>query len=284
MRLPGVCGDKSGTIVRLKRTLYGLKQSGRQWANLLAETLVKYGLEQCKADPCVFRKVAEGRVEMIVGVYVDDIMVAGSIEACGRLHAGLNKEFPTNDLGELTYYTGCAFERDWELGTIKVSQGAYVESIVKRFNVQTTSPIPASPGADVGPKKEDEPIATEPFREAVGCLMWGSTMTRPDITNAVRAVARQAHAPTARLWSAITKTIADLHGTKDLGITYVRGSGLDLEVYADADYADKANDRRSVSGVAVTLGGTCCEAREQDAVSCLVVDDGGRVHERGGWS
>ena len=127
------------------------------------------------------------------------------------------------------------FERDWELGTIKVSQGAYVESIVKRFNVQTTSPIPASPSADVGPKKEDEPIATVPFREVVGCLMWVLTMTRPDITNAVRAVARQAHAPTARLWITITKIIVYLHGTKDLGITYVRGSGLDLGVYANAD-------------------------------------------------
>ena len=37
----------------------------------------------------------------------------------------------------------------------------------------------------------------------------------------------------------------------------MRGSGLGLKVYADADYAtDKVNDRRSVSGIAVTLGGT----------------------------
>ena len=36
----------------------------------------------------------------------------------------------------------------------------------------------------------------------------------------------------------------------------MRGWGLGLEVYADADYADKANDRRSVSGITVTLGGT----------------------------
>ena len=43
---------------------------------------------------------------------------------------------------------------------------------------------------------------------------------------------------------------------KSFGITYVRGSGLGLEVYAEADYADKANDRRSVSGTAITLGGT----------------------------
>ena len=36
----------------------------------------------------------------------------------------------------------------------------------------------------------------------------------------------------------------------------MRESGLGLEVYANADYADKANDRRSVSGIGVTLGGT----------------------------
>ena len=36
----------------------------------------------------------------------------------------------------------------------------------------------------------------------------------------------------------------------------MRGSGLGLEVYVDADYADKANDRRSVSGIRVALGGT----------------------------
>ena len=81
-------------------------------------------------------------------------------------------------------------------------------------------------------------------------------MTRPDITNAVRAVARYAHEPTERLWQAIMKILSYLNGTRSLGITYVWGSGLSLNVYADADYASKENDRRSVSGIAVTLGGT----------------------------
>ena len=40
-----------------------------------------------------------------------------------------------------------------------------------------------------------------------------------------------------------------------MGITYVRESGLGLRVYADAEYADKATYRRSVSGIAITLGG-----------------------------
>ena len=40
-----------------------------------------------------------------------------------------------------------------------------------------------------------------------------------------------------------------------LGITFQRGRGLNLEVYADSDYASKATDRRSVSGGVVMCGG-----------------------------
>ena len=127
---------------------------------------------------------------------------------------------------------------------------------MKHFDVHSTSNIPASPGTDLGPKREDEPGGDWPVRKAVGSLLWLSTMIRSDITNAVRAVERYAHEPTERLWKAITKILSYPNGTKSLDITYVRGSGLSIDVYADVDYADKDNSRRSVSGVAVTLGGT----------------------------
>ena len=68
--------------------------------------------------------------------------------------------------------------------------------------------------------------------------MWLSTMTRLDITNAVRAVARYAYEPTERLWQAIAKILSYINGTKSMGITYVQGSGLSLNVYSDADYAN----------------------------------------------
>ena len=241
----------------MERAIYDLEQSGRKWGHLCADTLIEHGFEQCKADPCVFRKIVDGAVVMIVDVYMDDLLVGGSEEDCESLLASLNKKFPTNNLGECTWYDGCGIERDAELGTIKLSQEAFVESLTKRFDVQPSSDIPASPGADLGPKQDDEPGGDWPVREAIGSLMWLSTMTRPDITNAVRAVARYAHEPTTeRLWQAIMKILLYLNGTRSLGITYVRGSGLSLNVYADADYASKENDRRSVSGIAVTLGGT----------------------------
>ena len=72
---------------------------------------------------------------MIVAVYVDDLLIGGSEEDCESLLAFLNKTFPTNNLREYTWYDGCDIESDVELGTIKLSQEAYVESLMKRFGV-----------------------------------------------------------------------------------------------------------------------------------------------------
>ena len=66
---------------------------------------------------------------------------------------------------------------------------------------------------------------------------------RPDIANAVSAVARQARDPAERHRRAVRKD-----------------SDLKFSVYVDADYADKDNDRCSVSGVAVMVGGTVVNA------------------------
>ena len=42
-----------------------------------------------------FRKVANGVVIMILGVYVDALLIGGSEEGCESLLASLNKTFPT---------------------------------------------------------------------------------------------------------------------------------------------------------------------------------------------
>ena len=71
-------------------------------------------MEQCRADPCVCRKIVEGVVKLLLVVHVDDILlVSGEKEACEELHHTLNENFPTENLGELKWYLGCAVERDW---------------------------------------------------------------------------------------------------------------------------------------------------------------------------
>ncbi|CAB1100493.1 unnamed protein product [Ectocarpus sp. CCAP 1310/34] len=91
LKLPAGCGDKSHKIAKAERAIYGLKHSGRQWGYHAADTLVENGFEQCKADPCVFRKMVDEVVVMIIVIYVDDILVAGSDEDCEELLSSLNK-------------------------------------------------------------------------------------------------------------------------------------------------------------------------------------------------
>ena len=107
---------------------------------------------------------------------------------------------------------------------------------------------------ELGPREESKRGGDWLYREGVGSLMWLSTMTRLDISNAVRAVARHSHNPTERRWQAVLKILVYLYGTGFIGLTFVRGSGLDLTTYSDANCAHRSNDRRSVSGTVVTQG------------------------------
>ena len=86
------------------------------------------------------------------------------------------------------------------------------------------------------------------FHELVGNLVLLSISTRLDISNAVRAVVRYCTTPRTIHWKTAFGILACINGTSKYGITYQRGtlSSISLEVFADADYASKAADWRSV--------------------------------------
>ena len=72
----GENGEK--LICKLNKSLYGLKQSGRNWNNLLHEYLQKEGFTQSQADPCVYVRMIDSKRCVIVIVWVDDIIIAAS--------------------------------------------------------------------------------------------------------------------------------------------------------------------------------------------------------------
>ena len=254
-KLSGGCGKLSGKYVDLEKALYGLKQSGLLWNDLLVDKLVSvHGMEQCMTDPCVFRLLREGKLVLILTMHVDDMAVADTRVEVNKLLVTLNKDFETNDLGELSFFTGCTITQDTEKGSTSISQKTLIETLARRFDVTTTSPYPASPCANLGARVEGESGGTWPYKEAVGGLMWLVVMSRPDIINPVRAVSRHSNSPAERHWKAVLQIIGYLLGTKDLSLTFEWGSGLEISVFADENYAKKADDRRFVSGVAVTVG------------------------------
>ena len=103
-------------------------------------------------------------------------------------------------------------------------------------------------------------------------MAWLSILTRLDISNLVRAVARYCTAPRAIHWKAALGILEYIiNGTNEVDITFQRRnlSSILLEVFADADYASEATDRRSVSGGVIMCGGAsvCWFSRTQKCVT-----------------
>ena len=66
---------------------------------------------------------------------------------------------------------------------------------------------------------------------------------------------RHSHNPTHRHWKAVLKIMAYLYGTRVMGLSFVRGSGLDLTAFSYTDYADKSDDRCLLTWTVITLEG-----------------------------
>ena len=135
----------------------------------------------------------------------------------------------------------------------------------------STQSIPLRVGVKLEEFDEDERAENWPFRELVGSLTWLSISTRPDIANAVRAVARYCTAPRAIHWKAALGILEYINGTSEYGVTFQRGtlSSISLEVFADVDYVSKATDRRSISGGLIMCGGAnvCWFSRTQKCIT-----------------
>ena len=136
MKVPCGCGERTGKVVKLDRALYGIKQAGRQWSAVLCQTLVdEHGMEQCRADPCVYKNIVEGVVQLILVVHVDDILVSGEKEACDELHHTLNENFPTEKSRGVEVVSGVRCGARLAKGKCNNKKPAMIDFLTKPFNV-----------------------------------------------------------------------------------------------------------------------------------------------------
>ncbi|CAM8910135.1 unnamed protein product [Rhodiola kirilowii] len=256
--------------VKLERSLYGLKQSGRMWYNRLNEYLSQKGYVNDPLCPCVFiKKTTSGCV--IIAVYVDDLNIIGTNEEIHKVISYLKREFEMKDLGRTKYCLGLQIEH-LQSG-ILVHQSNYTRKIIKRFNMDKCNPL-STPmvvrSLDVNkdpfrPCEDSEEIlgSEVPYFSAIGALMYLTNCTRPDISFAVNLLARFSSAPTKRHWSGIKHVFRYLQGTIDLGLFYPNNTKPVLIGYADAGYLSDPHKGKSQTGYVITCGGTAISWRFQ---------------------
>ena len=95
--------QQGGNFVwKVNKSLYRLKQSGRNWNKLLHQYLTEMSFRQSNADPCVFSKTMGNEI-IILLVWVDDvIIISSSSELLKSLKSKLSSQFNMKDLGDLS--------------------------------------------------------------------------------------------------------------------------------------------------------------------------------------
>ena len=114
-------------------------------------------MKQSKADLRVFRKVVDEEVTLIVCIHVDDLLIAVAAKDKDTLddfYVQLKEEFSVNYTGDLSWYFGCAFERDRMEGVMKMTHTAIMDSLVGRFDTQYETQTPASVEFDLGTEED----------------------------------------------------------------------------------------------------------------------------------
>ena len=248
--------SKSMYSLKLRRSLYGLKQSGRMWYNRLSEYLIKAGYKNNLICPCVFiKKSVKGFA--ILAVYVDDINLIGTPEEIDETINYLKKEFEMKDLGKTKYCLGLQIEHS--TNGIMIHQSNYIEKILKRFQMDKAYPL-STPmvfrSLDIKkdpyrPKEDDENVLGPevPYLSAIGALLYLAQCTRPDIAFSVNLLARYSSEPTKRHWNGIKHIMRYLRGTTNLGLFYSNiGNNPNLVGYADAGYLSDPHKARSQTG------------------------------------
>ncbi|GKC66568.1 retrotransposon protein, putative, ty1-copia subclass, partial [Tanacetum coccineum] len=123
-------------ICKLKRSIYGLKQASGQWKKWFDDEIKKFGFTQNRNEPCVYMKASRSNVIVLI-LCVDDILIMGNhILMLQDVKSYLGKCFAVKDLGEAAYVLGIKIYRDRSRRLISLCQSAYIEKILKIFNME----------------------------------------------------------------------------------------------------------------------------------------------------
>lgn len=242
-------------VCKLRKSLYGLKQSSRCWNERFIKSLRAFNLNQSEADPCVFISV-DIKVMLYLAIYIDDGLVVSSDKVLAdKLINHLQKEFKIK-ISPLSLFLGMQVNRQVD-GSIFIRQEQYLNRLLERFHIGANSvTIPADNHQSFGDyNDEDRERGNFPFREAVGSLSFIANVSRPDIAYAVNSIAQFCEEPLKVHWNAVKRIFKYLKGTRNFGITFNAGADCSrIVAYSDADFAGETHSRKSTTGFVLKLG------------------------------
>ncbi|KAJ0558737.1 putative RNA-directed DNA polymerase [Helianthus annuus] len=238
---------KEHLVYKLHKALYGLRQAPRAWNSKLDKTLKELGFNKCVHEQAVYTLNKSGS-QLIVGVYVDDIIVTGSkISDVDKFKEKMKTLFDMSDLGLLSYYLGIEVQQNDKGITLK--QSAYAKKILKLAGMADCNAAQYPMENKLQLTKEGEGAEVDPthYRRLIGSLRY-LLHTRPDLCYSVGVVSRYMENPKQSHLTAVKHIIRYIKGTIHNGLKYQAGGDGRLVGYSDSSFGTDVEDRRGTSG------------------------------------
>ena len=249
--------EKEKQVCLLKKSLYGLKQSARNWQLLLRSYFLQNGISPTHADPCVFWK-KDKNAFCVCSTHVDDIFVLfnkGGKQFRDSLFESILDKIPIENLGSVSWALKTSILRDRENGVIKISQEQYCREYLSKAGPRkfpalkspATNPnFPDAQTADDALDRLDESLKKE-FQSDIGAFWWLAQISRPDIFYAVHRCSKLVNKPNKRLGQRIQKIKDYLALTPSLGIVFKKqNNSPTLSGYVDAAFASEDESQSRV--------------------------------------
>ena len=259
-------------VCHLKKSLYGLKQSSRNWNNVLNDFLTINNYRRSEVDYCLYIKKCESFIIYVL-VWVDDIIIAASnMKLINETKGLLSGRFKMVDIGPLSWFLGIDFKI--EKDCISMSQSTYLNNVLTRFKMQDCKPI-STPCDKFIVDENSEPCSSTEYRRAVGSLIYAMICTRPDLSWIVTKLSQYSNNPTICHWTAIKRVFRYIKHIIDYCLCFRKSPcGLKLTGYCDSDWGssiDPEGARRSTTGYCFNLnkigGAISWKSRRQPTVA-----------------
>ena len=247
--VPKVDREGREVVLKLNRSLYGLKQAGREWNAVLSDFLRSYGFVQSSIDTCLFTCHRKRSFVWLL-LYVDDGLVADNDPEL-RLDFinALSKRFPTDDRGELEWLLGVKITRDRAAKTISLSQKLYIQDLVGRHDLSVSHAKYYSTPLDERTKLDAKAMPAAGSSEAehmagkhdayhamVGSILWLANMTRPELAYAASQLAKFVSNPGRTHYDAAVRTLLYLSGSEDRAFVIRPSADLKLTICTDSNW------------------------------------------------
>lgn len=267
--------DGNELVCRLRKSIYGLHQSPKEWNETLTNFLVNdLNFVRSRADQCIFTKNLGTNNEVILGLYVDDVIIAArNLEVITQFKIDLNNRFKLKDNGPLCSILGMKVNYDINDGSMHINLQDYTLEVLARFGMRDCKPVHTpmmTPLAKLDEAGNFVPTDKKSFQAIVGCLNYLANNTRPDIAFAVSNLSRHMADPGEHHAVAAKRVLRYLAGTPAIGLNYQRSKDVDiLTVYSDADYAEDKDTRKSTTGLCLMMNGAAISwsSRRQSTVA-----------------